>query len=218
MLADGSRSARAAPPTAVAGIWSERETEGDAPWCDQPMTPSTPPNWPHCGHGAAPETDPIGCRGIHVPGHTACLAHLEPGVRGAYFNGLQPGDDVDHRGTTFDEELLRALLAALHDSDIDAPKLGDAEFSEATFSGTARFSGATFSGNTWFSDATFNRTAQFSEATFNGTAGFNRATFSKSAGFRGVSGKLYLTARCRLAAGSRRLPRFPRAGWCWRRP
>lgn len=30
--------------------------------------------------------DPIGCRGIHVPGHTACLAHVADADRDAYLD------------------------------------------------------------------------------------------------------------------------------------
>jgi hypothetical protein len=61
--------------------------------------PEAPPPWPHCGHGADPGTDPVGCRGIHVPGRTACLAHLDDTDRDAYLTGLHPGADIDHRGT-----------------------------------------------------------------------------------------------------------------------
>ncbi|MFF9870120.1 hypothetical protein ACF1G0_32865 [Streptomyces sp. NPDC013953] len=38
------------------------------------MSTSEPPTWPHCANGADPAADPVGCRGIHVPGRTACLA------------------------------------------------------------------------------------------------------------------------------------------------
>ncbi|MFG2668936.1 hypothetical protein ACGFY6_32450 [Streptomyces sp. NPDC048387] len=47
-----------------------------------PPAPSAP-SWPHCAYGAHP-TDPVGCRGIHVPGHTACLAHLTDTDRDTY--------------------------------------------------------------------------------------------------------------------------------------
>jgi hypothetical protein len=60
-----------------------------------------PPPWPHCSHGAAPE-DPVGCRGIHVPGQSACLAHLTDTDRDAYLATLTPGSDIDKRGTPFD--------------------------------------------------------------------------------------------------------------------
>jgi hypothetical protein len=65
------------------------------------MSTSEPPTWPHCAHGADPAADPVGCRGIHVPGHTACLAHLADADRDAYLAALTPGANIDHRGTTF---------------------------------------------------------------------------------------------------------------------
>ncbi|MGC2997926.1 pentapeptide repeat-containing protein [Streptomyces sp. G35A] len=110
-----------------------------------PQPPSsTPPNWPHCGHGADPATDPVGCHGIHVPGHTACLAHLADADRDAYLNGLAPGTDIDHRGTPFTEDLLNRLLTALHDPTTSQPHIGTAGFDGATFFGTAGFGGARF--------------------------------------------------------------------------
>ncbi|MFI9781662.1 hypothetical protein ACIHCV_44935, partial [Streptomyces sp. NPDC051956] len=54
------------------------------------------PSWPHCAHGAAPAADPVGCRGIHVVGHTTCLAHLSDTDRALYLDGLAAGADVDH--------------------------------------------------------------------------------------------------------------------------
>lgn len=79
-------------------------------------TPHPPaPSWPQFAHGAEPATDPVGCRGIHVPGHTACLAHLADTDRDAYLAGLAPGASIDHRGTTFTDALLTALLNALRD-------------------------------------------------------------------------------------------------------
>lgn len=109
-------------------------------------SPPTAPSWPYCAHGADPATDPVGCRGIHVPGHTACLAHLADPDRTAYLTGLHPGADIDHRGTPFTEQLLNALLDALRDPITARPHLGDAGFVEAQFSGEAGFDGAQFSG------------------------------------------------------------------------
>ena len=98
------------------------------------MVDTAPPDWPHCGHGADPTTDPVGCRGFPVPGHTTCLCHLADRDRSAYFAGLAPGAAVDHRGTTFDKPLLSALLEALRDPSSGYPRVGDAQFREATFS------------------------------------------------------------------------------------
>jgi hypothetical protein len=158
----------------------------------------TPPNWPHCGHGAAPAADPVGCRGIHVPGHTACLAHLTDTDRAAYLAALPPGSDIDHRGTHFTEDLLRQLLDALRDPTTGHPHLGDAGFGaasfsgdasfvDASFSGSASFRGASFSGDAWFRGASFSGLAWFVDASFSGSASFVDASFSGYAGFEGAS-------------------------------
>ncbi|WP_371792314.1 pentapeptide repeat-containing protein [Streptomyces sp. NBC_01471] len=158
-----------------------------------PAIPGAPP-WPYCAHGADPATDPVGCLGVHVPGHTACLAHLADVDRDAYLAGLAPGADIDHRGTPFTELLLDALLAALRDPGTGHPRLGDAGFEAAsfegragfeaaTFQGRAAFEGATFQGHAWFALATFQGEAWFKSATFQGEAWFKSATFQSDAGF-----------------------------------
>ncbi|MER6977300.1 hypothetical protein [Streptomyces carpinensis] len=69
------------------------------------------PSWPYCGRDAAP--DSVGCHGRSVEPHAACLAHLTDADRCTYLALLQPGADLDHRGTPFTAELLSQLLAAL---------------------------------------------------------------------------------------------------------
>ncbi len=150
------------------------------------MSTRLPPSWPYCGHGANPATDPVGCPGIHVPGHTACLAHITDSDRTAYLTGLTPGTNLDHRGVPFTPELLQALLHALTDPSTDAPHLGAARFDRAQFSGEARFNRAQFSGEAEFTGAQFSGTAGFGGAQFSGTAGFYRAQFSRIAGFTGA--------------------------------
>ncbi|RZU14335.1 pentapeptide repeat-containing protein [Streptomyces sp. BK239] len=147
-----------------------------------PSVGPSPPFWDYCGHCADPATDPVGCRGILVPGHTACLAHLDSDNRDAYYTGLRPGAEIDHRGTPFTEGLLRALLQAIHDPT-GQPRLGDARFNEATFYDKADFGNATFSGDAWFDKAKFSGDAWFNEARFSGTADFGNATFSGDAWF-----------------------------------
>ncbi|MFJ9924160.1 pentapeptide repeat-containing protein [Streptomyces rubiginosohelvolus] len=159
-----------------------------------PEPPSnTPPPWQYCGHDAT-SADPVGCRGIHVPGHTTCLAHLADTDRDAYLNDLTPGADIDHRGTPFTEDLLRRLLAALHDPTTSQAHIGiawfegatftgDARFDSATFTGDARFDSATFTGDAWFERATFTNNAQFDSANFTGDARFDSATFTGDAWF-----------------------------------
>ncbi|WP_369228913.1 pentapeptide repeat-containing protein [Streptomyces sp. R21] len=156
-------------------------------------TPSAP-SWPHCAHGADPAIDPVGCRGIHVPGHTACLAHLADADRSGYLACLAPGSDVDHRGTPFTGPLLDALLGSLRDPTTGHPCLGDAAFESAiferyagfgaaTFQGNAQFESATFQGDAWFGSATFQGDARFESTTFKGDAGFWSTTFQGDAGF-----------------------------------
>ncbi|MGA5492560.1 pentapeptide repeat-containing protein [Streptomyces pseudogriseolus] len=146
------------------------------------MSTSEPPAWPHCAHGTD-AADPVGCRGIHVPGYTECLAHLAGADRDAYLAGLTPGASIDHRGTTFTDSLLIALLNALRDSVTGHPRLGDAGFESATFKGDAWFASATFEGYAGFGAATFEGTAGFASATFEGTTWFTSATFEGDARF-----------------------------------
>ncbi|MEV7346786.1 pentapeptide repeat-containing protein [Streptomyces sp. NPDC093544] len=153
------------------------------------------PSWPHCAQGADPATDPVGCRGIHVPGHTVCLAHLADPDRTAYLAGLTPGADIDHRGTSFTAPLLTALFDVLRDPTTGSPHFGEALFTEAQFSGRANFSGARFSRTAEFRDAQFSSdawfgtnpwspdTRDFDGAQFSGHASFDGARFSGHAEF-----------------------------------
>ncbi|MFI2031844.1 pentapeptide repeat-containing protein [Streptomyces buecherae] len=147
------------------------------------MNAPEPPAWPHCARGADPAADPVGCRGIHVPGYTECLAHLAGADRDVYLAGLTPGSAIDHRGTAFTESLLNALLDALRDSATGHPRLGAAGFGSATFEGAAGFDSATFEGTAGFDSATFKGDAKFWSATFKGDAGFRSVTFAGAAGF-----------------------------------
>ncbi|MFE1312421.1 pentapeptide repeat-containing protein [Streptomyces sp. NPDC058755] len=130
--------------------------------------------------------DPVGCRGIHVPGQAACLAHVTDAQRTAYLAALAPGIDIDHRGTPFTQPLLDELLSALRAPTTGRINIGDAQFEEAQFSGQADFEGAQFSGDASFGMAQFNGPARFDGAQFSGSAGFLAAQFSGDAGFSGA--------------------------------
>ncbi|MFE7268914.1 pentapeptide repeat-containing protein [Streptomyces sp. NPDC057592] len=148
---------------------------------------STPlPRWTYCAHGADPTADPIGCRGIRVPGHTACLAHLSDADRATYLASLTPGADIDHRGTPFTQDLLDQLLRALRDPTTGKPHMGTVQLGQAQFSGTAGFGGVQFSGPAGFSGVQFSGPAWFDRAQFSGPAWFGRAQFSGPAGFSGA--------------------------------
>ncbi|WP_228044149.1 pentapeptide repeat-containing protein [Streptomyces ferrugineus] len=146
--------------------------------------PSGTPPWPHCGHNTA--ADGVGCAGRRVGPHTACLAHLPSPDRSAYLAGLQPGADVDHRGTAFTDELLSELLTALTDSASGRPRFGRANFEQARFSGDAVFEGAGFDGDAWFMGAEISGQADFGGVKFNGDVSFLRSKFNGGAWFGGV--------------------------------
>ncbi|MER5798599.1 pentapeptide repeat-containing protein [Streptomyces mirabilis] len=139
------------------------------------------PSWPYCAHGADSATDPVGCRGLHVPGHTSCLAHLADTDRDAYLGTLGPGADIDHRGTLITEDLLSRILDALRDPTTGHPRFGTAWFESATFEGMAQFESVTFEGAAQFESAVFEGIARFPAATFEGTARFDSATFKAPA-------------------------------------
>ncbi|MFI5689069.1 pentapeptide repeat-containing protein [Streptomyces sp. NPDC051636] len=143
-----------------------------------PAAPQEPPSWEHCGHGADPVTDPVGCRGRHLPYRTACLAHASPAERDSYLALLYPGAPLDHRGTRLTGPLLRSLLDALRDPDTSALMIGDAWFTGAMFSDDAWFTVPTFTRDAFFNGATFNGDAWFAGARFKGDAWFAGATFS----------------------------------------
>lgn len=151
------------------------------------MSTSEPPTWPHCAHGADPAADPVGCRGIHVPGHTSCLAHLTGADRDAYLSSLAPGDSIDHRGTTFTRLLFLALLNAVTDPASGRARFGDADFCAATFEGAVAFGAAIFEGETRFESATFMHDAEFRSATFIHDVEFRSATFKGNAWFQSAA-------------------------------
>ncbi|MEU9190316.1 pentapeptide repeat-containing protein [Streptomyces sp. NPDC048484] len=151
-----------------------------------PALSPVPPSWQYCAQGAS-TADPIGCRGVHVTGHACCLAHLDSSDRAVYLAGLSPGADVDHRGTTFDDPLLAALLHAVRDPITTSPHLGTARFDSATFTADARFDGTTFTTYAVFENATFTAEAGFIGATFTAHAVFGGATFIAKAWFDGAT-------------------------------
>ncbi|MFD8615303.1 pentapeptide repeat-containing protein [Streptomyces sp. NPDC059631] len=161
---------------------------------NSPLLSQPPPSWPHCGHGANSPTDLVGCRGIHVPGHAACLAHLSLTDRTNYLVGLAPGADIDHRGTPFTEDLLGELLTVLRDPATLLPHFGIAHFEEAQFidratfrralfTGSALFRGATFAARTSFDEAHFTNEAIFDNAQFDAGTSFGEAQFASRASF-----------------------------------
>lgn len=142
-----------------------------------------PPAWPHCGHGADPATAPFGCRGIQVPAHSLCLAHLNQSDRTDYLATLSPSADIDHRGTAFTDELLSELLTALTEPATGQRRIGNARFDQAEFQGEIVFDSAKFDGSAWFAGATFGGDAQFNQVEFGDEAHFEETHFGGLASF-----------------------------------
>ncbi len=134
----------------------------------------------------------MGCRGIHVPPYTACLAHLSPRKRRRYLASLGPGADLDHRGTPFTAGLLDELRAALTDPATDRLCFGTADFSGAAFGGPARFSGATFRGEAWFIGAEFGGRA-LGPLVCTGTLNLSEMVFERAVTIEAAAA----TVRCR---------------------
>ncbi|WP_405942347.1 SAV_2336 N-terminal domain-related protein [Streptomyces sp. NBC_00207] len=162
--------------------------------------------WPTCGLGAS-MTLPAGCVGIRLPGYDRCLAHLERPEERVYLGALGPGSPVDFRGTTFDQGLLRRLLAALREPGQHPARLGPADFDRAAFVddwneegaefldrasfvraqfvGRARLGGSTFAGPVSFDGAVFLGVGDFDRCRFHRAAMFRRTVFRGLAGFAG---------------------------------
>ncbi|MYR16463.1 hypothetical protein GTY62_38890 [Streptomyces sp. SID724] len=141
---------------------------------------------------------------MHVPGHTACLAHLTDADRDTYLTGLTPGDSIDHRGTTFTEPILDALVASLCDPATTISRWGDTRFETAIFEDDAWFDLAIFEGDAWFDSVTFKGTAEFDSVTFKGAARFDLATFKGIAAFESAtfeSAAVFSAATFESAAG-----------------
>lgn len=150
------------------------------------MPSAVAPLWAHCGHDAAPVTDPVGCRGIRIPGHGKCLAHLDSADRASHLSTLSAGADVDHRGTPFSERLLAELLNALRDQNTNGIVVGRARFDGAKFSGEADFADVAFTGRAEFDSAVFEDYGRFKRARFASRVQFMGALFLGEVSFEKV--------------------------------
>lgn len=122
----------------------------------------TTPDWPTCEQ----------CTAIRASGSNRCLNHLEPNELDQFLNSLEPGSDLDARGTTIDDQLLNRLLEAVR------KKFGDADFTGARFTGRVGFRYVEFK-RAEFSDAEFENMAELGPLLANDVI-LDRATFSKS--------------------------------------
>ncbi|MET9087376.1 pentapeptide repeat-containing protein [Streptomyces sp. NPDC004237] len=143
------------------------------------MSTTPTPSRPLCG-------GPTRCRGILIPGHPYCLAHLGGTERQAYLASLGPGAEVDLRGTPLTPPLLEQVLDALTDPVTGVPSFGRAHFGDAQFDGDADFKKAEFTGRAEFERVHFNGSADFSNVLFRGAANFMESRFNGDAWFGGA--------------------------------
>ncbi|MEU6994030.1 pentapeptide repeat-containing protein [Streptomyces sp. NPDC046465] len=147
---------------------------------------------PHCEGGAG-----SACPGRPVAPHRRCLAHLAPDHARDHFESLRPGDDIDHRGTAMNADLLTRLLRSVRDPATGKPRFGTARFEGAGFVDAADFAGTVFTDPAYFNEATFHKEANFSDADFEAsvffggakfidTCDFTASAFRTYAGFRGA--------------------------------
>ena len=167
---------------------AERSVKGSV--SDEPDTDrvSSSTGWPTCARIAEPGGQP--CTGVRARSADVCWAHLSvPGIKEA-LRSLEPGGELDLRGTSLSKTRLRQILAAMRDPGDGRPRIGNAQFDHATFMNNssfkevvftdrASFDNVTFAGGVSFEDALFNHYAPFHNAIFKGWADFYRAKFDQ---------------------------------------
>ncbi|WP_424533892.1 pentapeptide repeat-containing protein [Sphaerisporangium viridialbum] len=120
------------------------------------------------------------CVGTACRPYGRCMAHLTPAELDEALRELAPGQGVDLRGTTIDEELLTRIL------DATERHLGRARFDHASFTGPARFGEVVFAGDATFDHARFDRLASFFGTRFTRNASFRETLFSREFSMHGA--------------------------------
>ena len=134
-------------------------------------------DWHHCR--PSPGTQ---CDGVPFPPFDRCLEHLSGTEIDQAFSLIDPGADIDVRGTRLSGKLLSRLAAAVGNVAGEAV-LGTAEFTGAFFDDAASFAKARFNGDARFEGARFHAEANFTGASFSKDALFAGAQFEGAALF-----------------------------------
>jgi hypothetical protein len=145
------------PPT------TDNPRHGDAVPTDP--RPDFTPDWPTC-------TLPAGCRGVVAGSADSCLEHLGRTEAYAFINRLDPGADLDLRGTVISNALFVLLLDAFRDHR-----------THRLLFGTVRLQHVWFPGSIWFDEAEFTGPATFDRTRFGGQVRFDRVAFAAGASF-----------------------------------
>ncbi|GAA4568920.1 pentapeptide repeat-containing protein [Planotetraspora kaengkrachanensis] len=129
--------------------------------------------WTTCG--LSPD-----CLGAAWEPYDRCLAHLDPVELESVLRGLLPGQGIDLRGTTLEEDLLTHVLERVE------RRLGRARFDHAVFTGPARFREVAFAGDATFDHARFDHLASFFGTSFSGNVSFGEARFHREFSLHGA--------------------------------
>ncbi|GAA1299777.1 hypothetical protein Psi02_63250 [Planotetraspora silvatica] len=129
--------------------------------------------WRTCG--VSPE-----CLGVVCEPYDRCLAHLGPAEVESVLRRLVPGQGIDLRGTTLEEDLLTHILERVE------RRLGRARFDRAVFTGPARFREVVFASDATFDHARFDHLASFFGTSFTGNVSFGEARFHRELSLHGT--------------------------------
>ncbi|GII59320.1 hypothetical protein Pth03_77090 [Planotetraspora thailandica] len=129
--------------------------------------------WRTCG--VSPE-----CLGAAWEPYGRCLAHLPAVEVERVLRGLVPGQGIDLRGTTLEEDLLTHMLERVE------RRLGRARFDHAVFTGPARFREVVFTSDATFDHARFDHLASFFGTSFTGNVSFGEARFHRELSLHGA--------------------------------
>ena len=129
------------------------------------------------------------CGGACIADATSCLAHAGTAERAAALKQFSESGDLDLRGATISEALLKEIFDAVPRNADGHRTFSAAQFDGATFKGDANFSGAILKADANFSGAIFEADAVFIGAIFEEGDSGHEAVFVDGARFGGATFK-----------------------------
>jgi hypothetical protein len=169
---------------------------GDEPDTDR----ASSRDWPICAQVIEPGGQE--CSGVRVGLGDRCWAHLAVPELKEALGYLEPGGELDLRGTSLSVKLLSRILAAMRDPGDGKPRIGNAQFDGATFIDDSSFEDVIFSDRTSFDGATFAKDVSFEGTTFGHYAAFHNAVFKGWADFYQTKFGQVTFARSEFAAAN----------------
>lgn len=171
---------RTSERSSAAGTPRTSQAGGGEPFEVDVQTPGAQasPTWETCAAA--------GCGGARVGVDAHCLAHLDEAALSSYLQKLSLGHNLDARGTTLDDSLLRRVFAACPADSMGRRRLRSPRFDQVTFNGDVSFARVSLERDAFFDKALFTGNASFNETVFRGSARFAQASFAAGACFDGA--------------------------------